>query len=147
MELIEKGKKGREVRVYMDPLEPDRNRETDQESDDPDEPSGDIGHLPKALLKGTAEKKVRLRKRQKVGAELEDGNSDEDEDVVVHVSSAPWTKKDPVLVGKDIPDNPEIILPENVITACAAFDVYDYYKLFQPDEFAAMVVKESRHGD
>jgi hypothetical protein len=117
-------------------------RESD--NDDPDEPSGDIGHLPKALLKGTAEKKVRLRKRQKAAAELEDGGSDEDDDVIVQVSSAPWTKKDPGLVGKDIPEYPEIILPENVIAACAAFDVYDYYKLFQPDEFAEMVVKESK---
>jgi hypothetical protein len=146
MHLLEmnRNRRGREIRVYMDPPEPDRNRETDQDSDDSDEPSGDIGHLPKALLRGTAEKKVRTRKRKKAGDELEDESSDDEDDAAVQVSSAPWTKRDPGLVGKEIPEHPEIILPDNVVAALAAFDAYDYYKLFQPDEFVEMAVEESK---
>jgi hypothetical protein len=111
-------------------------------SDDSDEPSGNLIHLPRRLLAGTACKKVK-RVRTAAGKREENDSSDEDDDLDSQATGG-WSRKDPALVGSKIPDFSTIELPEDVVEAAQGYNAYDYYKLFQPDSYAEMVVEQSK---
>jgi hypothetical protein len=126
----------------MDPPVTAPGGDTDQDSDDSDEPAGKILHLPRRLLAAAAQKKV---KRAKTGAgrqEQEDNTSDEDIDD--QEAGRSWSQKNPQLVGTKIPEFAKMVLPDEVIASIDDYNAYDFYKLFQPESFAKMVVDQSR---
>lgn len=60
-------------------------------------------------------------------------------------SPGSWKQKDPGLVGTNIPCRQKVQLSEEVIAAARDWNTaYDYYKLFQPDSFADLVVEQSK---
>ena len=73
-------------------------------SDDSDEPTGLVSHLPRRLLKEHAEK--RRRKRAPLNRALLEADSDSEEDiddVVIPVDPGKWSQADTGLVGSRIP--------------------------------------------
>ena len=73
-------------------------------SDDSDEPTGLVSHLPQRLLKEHAEK--RRRKRAPLNRALLEADSDSEEDiedVVIPVDPFKWSQADTGLVGSRIP--------------------------------------------
>jgi hypothetical protein len=114
-------------------------------TDDSDEPTGEVRHLPRRLLNVRAEAKK--RKRSGIGNKtrrLEADESDE-EDGDTPPAVGEWSRKNPGLVGTQVPDFIKPVLAaedseklENLNSA------YDFYKLFQSDSFANEIVYQSR---
>lgn len=111
-------------------------------ADASDEPSGDLVHLPRNLLRGKAQKRTKNR-RAKAGTRDEEEGSSDEEDCPVGMAST-WKRQDPGLVGSRIPDLIVPELPPEVVEAAASYTAYDYYKLFQPDSFVDTIVEQSK---
>jgi hypothetical protein len=123
-------------------------------SDDSDDPSGLIDHLPRRLLGAHAEKRKRKRvtvgskgdKLQASGSRLQAGSDSEgDEGEEDEGVSGQWSKKSTGLVGSKTPSFTKPVLTaadrdtlESLTTA------YSYYKIFQPDSFVNNVVYQSK---
>lgn len=73
----------------------------------------------------------------------EDARSSDDEDVQADLQGA-WVRRDPVLVGSNISDFKKPELSPEFIATAAGYTAYDFYKKFQPDEFAELVVDQSK---
>ena len=73
-------------------------------SDDSDEPTGLVSHLPRRLLREHAEK--RKRKRAPINRLVQEADSDSDEDdndVVLPIDPSMWSQANTGLVGSRIP--------------------------------------------
>ena len=123
----------------MDPPVERADGDTDRDSDDSDEPTGLVTHLPRRLLGSQAQ--MRKRKRAPLNRTSLEADSD-DEDDEPPENPGRWSKVDPKLVGSRIPtfikvdksaEDRELL--EGLCTAL------DYYKLFQPDSFVQQVGK------
>ncbi len=96
------------------------------------------------MLGGQAQKRKKTKAAVGNRLEAKSGDSDNDEDFNVEVNRQ-WSKKDPGLVGSRTPNYVEPpMLPADVIAAASTSTAYEYYKLFQPDSFAAEIVEQSR---
>jgi len=101
-------------------------------------------HLPRRLLNGKAQKRTKKPcKRPRVQARGKDEDSDSEEELEPEMAGG-WTKRDPGLVGTKIPHLEKPVLPDEIVAAAGEYSAYDYYKLFQPDSFADLVVEQSR---
>jgi hypothetical protein len=103
--------------------------------------------MPRRLLGGTAKRKVK-RPRMRAGRVDEDESSDDDAETDMFSGGQgqedPWVQTDPVLLGTQIPAFTPQDLPEEFVAAATNYNAYDYYKLFQPDDYAEMVVEQSK---
>lgn len=72
------------------------------------------------------------------------GDHSDDEEEMAEGRGRPWKKKDPGLVGSKIPEFKKADVPDELTAAAANYTAYDYYKLFQPNEYAEMVVEQSK---
>lgn len=131
-----------ETRVYLEPPIERADGDTDKDSDDSDEPTGLVCHLPRRILREHAEKRRRRRAvTNQATLEADSDDEDDDGDVQQPVDPGRWFKKDPELLGsrvpafvpKPLPDADRQKVLDDLSTA------YDYYKLFQPDSFAKEV--------
>jgi len=114
-------------------------------SDDSDEPTGLVSHLPRRLLREHAQKRTRRRaplNRQHLEAA---SDTDSDDDVAITDLQAKWSKVDSGLVGSRVAPFVKVDLSaedreklEGLTTAL------DYYELFQPDSFVQNIVLQSK---
>lgn len=107
-------------------------------ADASDEPTGELVHLPRNLLGGNAQK--RIKRRRALAGTVDQETSSDEEDMLTNN----WKRRDPGLVGSKVPDIIRPELPPEVIEAAASYNAYDYYKLFQPDSFVDTVVEQSK---
>lgn len=135
-------RKEEEIRIYMHPPEERADGDTDKDSDDSDEPEGLVRHLPRRLLRGTAEK--RRRKRAPLGDRLT-ADSDDEDDGEVQPQEGQWTRKDQGFLGTKVPPfiKPVLSAADTDILETAK-TAYDYYKLFQPDEYVDEIIYQSK---
>lgn len=109
-------------------------------SDDSDEPTGLVSHLPRRLLREHAEKRVRRRAPLNRERTENDSDDSDEDDVAIPEDPKKWVKTNPGLVGSRVPafvpmdmsaqDREEL---ESLTSALG------YYKLFQPDSFVKEV--------
>ena len=99
-------------------------------------------HLPRRLLGGTAQK--RKIKKTCVGNKVE-ADLDSDEDDVAVETGGNWVRKNPNLVGSEIPTfiKPDQT-PQKADILSNTSTAYEFYKLFQPDSFAEETVVQSK---
>lgn len=135
-------KKPTEVRVYMNPPVEKADGDTDKDSDDSDEPSCLVKHLPRRLLGAGAKK--RQTRRTGVGKRVE-AVSDSDDDEVEVETRGKWVRKNPQLVGSKTPNfiKPDRT-PDKKKLLMNRKTAYDYYQLFQPNTFAEETVAQSK---
>jgi hypothetical protein len=94
------------------------------------------------MLAGKAQKRVR-RRRAAAGTQEQELNSTDEEDGGGDVVQRTWSKKNPRLVGSKIPDFERRELPAEIVTAAKDYDAYEYYKLFQPDDYVEKILEQS----
>jgi hypothetical protein len=114
-------------------------------SDDSDEPTGEVRHLPRRLLNVRAEAKK--RKRSDIGNKTRRLEADEsgEEDSGDGMLPGQWSHKNPGLVGTKIPAFVKPVLAAEDREKLESLNsAYDYYRLFQSDSFANEVVYQSR---
>jgi hypothetical protein len=131
-----------EIRVYMDPPVPSTG-DTDQDSDDSDEPAGKVLHLPRRLLAAGAHKKVK-RAKISTGRLVQEADTSDDDIEDQETDRESWSRKNPQLVGTNIPDFSKLELPDEVVASIGNYNAYDFYKLFQTEDYAKMVVEQSQ---
>lgn len=134
-----------EIRVYMDPPVERPDGDTDKDSDDSDEPTGLVSHLPRRLLGEHAEKQRRRRaplNKQHLEAA---SDTDDDDDLPIREDPTKWRKANSGLVGSRVPPFVKVAMSiedreklEGLTTAL------EYYKLFQPDSFVQEIVAQSK---
>ena len=128
--------------IVMDP--PGERPEAD--TDDPDDPQG--FRLPRRLLQTRGEKVQKGLKRPRLfgNEESKDDNEDEEEDSDESRSrpaSGSWTSKNSGCVGSNVP----VFEPPAEDAALAQLKklktAYEFYKVFQPDDFLESVLHQS----
>jgi len=110
-------------------------------SDDSDEPSGASRHLPARLLGTTAQ----ATKRKKGRSNPVKAGDDDAGDAASAAASGQWKRVNPGLVGTNIPifQKPAFTAEEEQILD-GARTAFDYYKLFQSDDFVSEVINQSK---
>jgi hypothetical protein len=122
-----------EVRVFIAPPIEKAEAVTDGDSDDSDEPSGDVRHLPSGLLLSKAT--TSRRKRSAISNKKKCCETAEEEgptDSGGGEAGRQWRRQDPWLVSSNIlPFQKPALSPEDQEKLDGPSSAYSFYKLFQ----------------
>ena len=133
--------------LYMDPPIERADAETDEDSADSNDPEDAEGvHLPRRLLKATGRAKKRRRLAPRVFGHKERNiaDNDSDEEHVQAEASDKWTQKKSKKFGSKIPEWKPVPEPEHISKLKEFDDAYDFYKLFQSDDFIQEIIFQSK---
>jgi hypothetical protein len=90
----------------------------------------------------------RMRKRGAIGDKTIrlEAESDSDEEHEAEASGGQWSRKNPGLLGSNVPAfiKPVLSVTDSDQLAGLGTNAYDYYKLFQSDSFVTEIVYQSK---
>ena len=124
--------KNGQFRVYIQPPKENPEAITDEDSDKSDNEAGHINHLPRRLLQAPAE--VR-----------DEFDEQDDQDSIPERVEKSWSKQNPHKIGSNLQEPVASVLSQednDEVDSCST--AFDFYKLFQPDEFVQEILDQSK---